>query len=74
LENPGHCFWDVLFAPGQCCGEIVAKTVLWRVVALLIGLIDIVFTGMGIGVAVCAVDFNRTVPFFYFRMFMRLPK
>jgi voltage-gated potassium channel len=35
-------------------GEIVAKTVLGRLVALLIGLIGIVFTGMVVAVAVRA--------------------
>ena len=37
-------------------GEIVAKTVLGRVVALLIGLIGIVFTGMVVAIAVRAVQ------------------
>ena len=37
-------------------GEIVAKTVLGRVVALLIGLIGIIFTGMVVAVAVRAVQ------------------
>ena len=37
-------------------GEIVAKTVLGRVVALVIGLIGIVFTGMVVAVAVRAVQ------------------
>jgi len=37
-------------------GEIVAKTVLGRLVALLIGLIGIVFTGMVVAVAVRAVQ------------------
>ena len=37
-------------------GEIVAKTFLGRLVALLIGLIGIVFTGMVVAVAVRAVQ------------------
>ena len=37
-------------------GEIVPKTVLGRLVALLIGLIGIVFTGMVVAVAVRAVQ------------------
>ena len=37
-------------------GEIVAKTVLGRVVALLIGLIGIIFTGMVVAIAVRAVQ------------------
>ena len=37
-------------------GEIVAKTVLGRLVALLIGLIGIIFTGMVVAVAVRAVQ------------------
>ena len=37
-------------------GEIVAKTVMGRVVALLIGLIGIIFTGMVVAVAVRAVQ------------------
>jgi len=37
-------------------GEIVAKTVLGRLVALLIGLIGIVFTGMVVAVAVRSVQ------------------
>jgi len=37
-------------------GEIVAKTVLGRLVALLIGLIGIVFTGMVVAIAVRAVQ------------------
>jgi uncharacterized membrane protein len=37
-------------------GEIVAKTVLGRVVALLIGLIGIIFTGMVVAVAVRAIQ------------------
>ena len=37
-------------------GEIVAKTVLGRLVALLIGLIGIVFTGMVVAAAVRAVQ------------------
>jgi voltage-gated potassium channel len=37
-------------------GEIVAKTVLGRLVALMIGLIGIVFTGMVVAVAVRAVQ------------------
>ena len=37
-------------------GEIVAKTVLGRLVALLIGLIGIVFTGMVVAVAVRALQ------------------
>ena len=37
-------------------GEIVAKTVLGRVVALLIGLISIIFTGMVVVIAMRAVQ------------------
>jgi Na+-translocating ferredoxin:NAD+ oxidoreductase RnfE subunit len=37
-------------------GEIVAKTVLGRIVALLIGLIGIIFTGMVVAIAVRAVQ------------------
>jgi voltage-gated potassium channel len=37
-------------------GEIVAKTILGRVVALMIGLIGIIFTGMVVAVAVRAVQ------------------
>ena len=37
-------------------GEIVAKTVLGRLIALMIGLIGIVFTGMVVAVAVRAVQ------------------
>ena len=37
-------------------GEIVPKTVLGRLVALMIGLIGIVFTGMVVAVAVRAVQ------------------
>jgi uncharacterized membrane protein len=37
-------------------GEIVAKTILGRLVAILIGLIGIVFTGMVVAVAVRALQ------------------
>ena len=37
-------------------GEIVAKTVLGRIVALLIGLIGIIFTGMVVAIAVRALQ------------------